>query len=1056
MNNLTKKLPASSLLVKLGIATQLLLFLVLMSGNYSYALVDTSTTTISSGNSSTTFGDTVTFKGRVLDTTNIPPTGTLTFMSGNDVLGIETLVTNSSPLNISSMPSSSGYTPPANWNYQCTTCPVIEWGDYVYWVFSASNNSSNYNIVAYDSDKTIVKQVPVAGDRYIAAITDNSNGTITLTGQGGTVNVNLSLLDIAEAEFTTTSLAVGTHSITATYSGDDNHTSSVSNTVTQIVIDVSYTVSFDSNGGTDVASQSVLNNGTATSPTAPTKAGYTFAGWYSNIGLTSVYSFGTPVTADTTLYAGWTINYGLDGTGPNLAENSTGSGYPSISASFTCCQNQDNPWYAINGVFSLNRWTNYGGNSTDWLAINFGSATTFNKVNLYLFNDGGGVQPPGSYNVQYWNGSVWVDAANQVKSPVTPSGSHYSIATEANTLNTVTFDTVVAQQIRVVFTNGSGYVGIVELEIFYEAPIPLGDGTSSSPYQLSNIKHLQFMADHLSSHYILINNIDMANVTWTPIGATSSFEGRLDGQGYSLRDLSINSNTDNIGLFGIIGSSGVVKNLTIDSAVVVGNSKVGALAGTSQGNIDNVIVNNANVSGTDYVGGLIGNHELGTIKDSHFSGVVSGAHFVGGLTGASSASVTESSSAATVTGTGYYIAGLVGYLHSDYGLIANSYASGNITGPSNTGGLVGQNAGATITNSFALGSVSSGGALVGYNFNGFIIDSYASGLVNGSGQSLTEGTAVTNSSWKPYIAYFDSNGGTTVNIRGLNSGDLVTAPTQPTKAGHTFVGWYSDAGLSTSYTFDTVITAYTPIYAKWLINSYTITYNSNGGEQDADPTSQTVIYGNTVGSLPVAPTRVEHIFTGWTTEANGGGTAFDAATVVTGSVTVYAQWTINSYTVTFNTDGGSPVISQTVIYNEMASEPSAPTKAGYIFANWYTDTDYATTFHFASTPITADTTIHALWISYLGAEALVNIAELHQTQVAIDAAYATVLELIDSVEKTELIARILIVQDLIDLTTIEIDDIVKLITEGTLQQKDINQDGSFDSLDVQIMLQRIS
>ena len=69
-----------------------------------------------------------------------------------------------------------------------------------------------------------------------------------------------------------------------------------------------HTVRFTSNGGSSVISQSVDNNITATTPVEPTKTGYTFAGWYSDSNRTSVFAFTTIITADTTLYAKWTLN----------------------------------------------------------------------------------------------------------------------------------------------------------------------------------------------------------------------------------------------------------------------------------------------------------------------------------------------------------------------------------------------------------------------------------------------------------------------------------------------------------------------------------------------------------------------------------------------------------------------------------------------------------------------------------------------------------------------------------------------------------------------------
>ncbi len=67
-----------------------------------------------------------------------------------------------------------------------------------------------------------------------------------------------------------------------------------------------HTVTFNSNGGSEVSSATVENGETVTQPADPTKASYTFAGWYSDEELTTAYVFSTPVTADITLYAKWT------------------------------------------------------------------------------------------------------------------------------------------------------------------------------------------------------------------------------------------------------------------------------------------------------------------------------------------------------------------------------------------------------------------------------------------------------------------------------------------------------------------------------------------------------------------------------------------------------------------------------------------------------------------------------------------------------------------------------------------------------------------------------
>ncbi|MDF2713947.1 MAG: discoidin protein [Paenibacillus sp.] len=147
--------------------------------------------------------------------------------------------------------------------------------------------------------------------------------------------------------------------------------------------------------------------------------------------------------------------------GANLALNPSQTGHPAVTASYTCgC---DSTWSTVNGIYSYtdnprDRWTNYGSpNTNDWLALNFGSAKPFNQVKLYIFDDKGGVQPPASYMIQYWNGGEWANVTNQTQTPATPEAF----------LNTAIFDTVTSDRLRILFTNRNGaYTGLVELEVF--------------------------------------------------------------------------------------------------------------------------------------------------------------------------------------------------------------------------------------------------------------------------------------------------------------------------------------------------------------------------------------------------------------------------------------------------------------------------------------------------------------------------------------------------------------------------------------------------------------
>jgi len=93
------------------------------------------------------------------------------------------------------------------------------------------------------------------------------------------------------------------------------------------------------------------------------------------------------------------------------------------------------------------------------------------------------------------------------------------------------------------------------------------------------------------------------------------------------------------------------------------------------------------------------------------------------------------------------------------------------------------------------------------------------------------------------IKCFHSNGATAVNSQRNFTTTTATQPSPaPTRTGYTFAGWYSDAGLTSVFNFTTPITAPSRYTAKWIINTYTITFDRNGGTVDANPTSKTATY----------------------------------------------------------------------------------------------------------------------------------------------------------------------------------------------------------------------
>ena len=138
------------------------------------------------------------------------------------------------------------------------------------------------------------------------------------------------------------------------------------------------------------------------------------------------------------------------------------------------------------------------------------------------------------------------------------------------------------------------------------------------------------------------------------------------------------------------------------------------------------------------------------------------------------------------------------------------------------------------------------------------------------------------------------------------------------------------------------------------LETYTVSFNSNGG---SSVDSEQVAEGGKA-TRPVPPTKAGYLFDNWYSDSELT-TLYNFNTAVTADITLYAKWT-EAHTVTFDTDGGSEVAVQTVADGGTAIEPEDPTKDGYDFAGWYSDSELTTEYNF-SAAVTEDITIYAKW-----------------------------------------------------------------------------------------------
>lgn len=278
---------------------------------------------------------------------------------------------------------------------------------------------------------------------------------------------------------------------------------------------------------------------------------------------------------------------------------------------------------------------------------------------------------------------------------------------------------------------------------------------------------------------------------------------------------------------------------------------------------------------------------------------------------------------------------------------------------------------ATSGNSDATSSFITGGsaltlpvpARTGYTFDGWYEASDLSGTKLSSTYSPTQSRTV-YAKWvaSALTVTYDSQGGSSVTAGTVNTGSNLTAPTAPTKAGYTFSGWStSSTGSVVSFTggYAHGQTASFTLYAIWSANALTITYNSNGGTAVADGTVNT---GANISAAPSAPTKTGYTLSGWSATDGGSVISFPYTHGQTSNFTLYAIWSANALTVTYNSNGGSVVTSgSTTSGASIGSAPTAPTRSGYSFAGWSdTNGGSAITFPYAHGQ-TANFTLYAIW-----------------------------------------------------------------------------------------------
>ena len=433
-----------------------------------------------------------------------------------------------------------------------------------------------------------------------------------------------------------------------------------------------------------------------------------------------------------------------------------------------------------------------------------------------------------------------------------------------------------------------------------------------------------------------------------------------------------------------------------------------------------------NVAGSnDSVGGFVGFMYDCSVSDSYAAGNVKGADYAGGFVGAlSQSSVSKTYAAGDVEGN-KYVGGFAGVLFQRFAIVSssgqsggnippypptsvsNSYATGNVTGTEDLGGFVGFASNSTVSKSYAIGNAAGSGnnvsGFVGVLDDSTIADSFYIGTPNSNDTSkglfvtsdelkqvstfTTVGSYLTapwnithaegqiaiwyileggtypqhNKTWSVpqpvFTVTFDSDGGTPVQSQGISYGYLVTKPADPVKSGYTFVEWQLNG---TAYNFSKLVTSHLDLVAIYtpVVVSHTVTFDSDGGT--AIPSQK--VNGGDLVTQPANPMKADYTFVRW--ELNG--VAYDFSTPVAGNLTLVAVYEATSdttYTVTFNSDGGTLFSPKTINGGDLVTQPTPnPVKAGYSFKEWQLN---GVKYDF-STPVNKDFTLIAIYTAESG------------------------------------------------------------------------------------------
>ena len=717
-----------------------------------------------------------------------------------------------------------------------------------------------------------------------------------------------------------------------------------------------YTVVFDSAGGSETASQSMVAGAVAIRPPDPYKAGNTFGGWYSEPGAQSPYNFAAPVSEDFTLYAKWIANRY---TVTFNANGASGAAPASVTVDYGV-------GITLPGAGGLTKegetfwgWnTEYDGTGNVYAS---GAQYTV-TADVTLFAVWNPVEPPPG-EIDGFIKMVWVPGGSfeMGKNLGTGGGS------DVTPVHTVTF---------------SGfYMGIYEVtQAQYEAVMwttieeqQALAGTDTTNYGRGDTYPMYYVSWY--DALVFCNKLSMAE------GLSSAYRilGSTNPSDWGSVPTSSNSAWDAVEIIG--GSTGyrLPTEAQWEYAAKGGNGSPGNYTYAGGNSPDAAAWYSGNSGSATHTVGTKTPNSLGLYD---MSGNVSewcwdwnGSYSSEAQTNPTGAS---SGSDRIIRGGSWYHSAQ--YAYSVFRFNNNQYSRNNSQGfrlvrpvaytiTFNINGGTGTNPAAQTVGSDSTITLPGGDRFSknGYAFGGWNTNANGTGETYSAGSSyMVTGNITLYAKWiELYTVTFDINEGTgtTPAAQTVSSGSTITLPNSTgfSKSGYIFGGWNTNAdGTGETYSagFSYTVTGDVTLYVKWVC---TVTFNLNYTGAPS-PVIQEVNIGAKALKPSPDPIRTGYIFDNWYKDSALTAIWDFDTDVANNSITLYAKWLPVSI-ITFDSNGGSTVDAQIVLNGETVFEPVVPSKDGRNFMGWYT-AGFIAKWNFETDIVTNDITLYARWDAY--------------------------------------------------------------------------------------------